>query len=81
MPNITQDKQPSLTKIALTIPETVQASGLSRSTIYIAIREGALPARKCGARTVVLDADLRRFLRRLPAFVRKGLGADLKSAV
>jgi hypothetical protein len=53
-------------KIAHTIPEAVQVSGLSRSTICIAIREGSLAAKKCGARMLVLDADLRRFLSNLP---------------
>ena len=53
-------------KIAYTIPEAVRASGLSRSTIYLAIGSGALRARKFGARTVILDAELRRFLRSLP---------------
>jgi hypothetical protein len=58
-------------KLAHTIPETVLASGLSRSMIYLAIKSGALRARKCGARTFVLDPDLRRFLRGLPHFTKK----------
>jgi hypothetical protein len=53
-------------KIACTISEAVQASGLSRSMLYIAIGHGELHARKCGARTLILDADLRRFLQKLP---------------
>jgi hypothetical protein len=57
-------------KIAYTIPEAVQASGLSRSSLYVAIATGALHARKCGARTLILDTDLRRFLRSLPRFVK-----------
>jgi hypothetical protein len=56
-------------KIAHTIPEAVLASGLSRSLLYLAIGRGELRARKCGARTVILDSDLRRFLRNLPALV------------
>jgi hypothetical protein len=55
-------------KIAHTIPEAVLASGLSRSLLYLAIGRGELRARKCGARTVILDSDLRRFLNSLPAF-------------
>jgi hypothetical protein len=55
-------------KLAHTIPQTVLASGLSRSMIYLAIKSGALRARKCGARTLILDLDLRRFLRGLPHF-------------
>jgi hypothetical protein len=68
----TQDKTArrghAQTKIAHTIPEAVEASGLSRSMLYIAIGRGALRARKCGARTVILDSDLREFLRSLPRF-------------
>jgi hypothetical protein len=58
-------------KLAYTIPEAVLATGLSRSMIYLAIRSGALAARKCGARTVLLRPDLRRFLRSLPHFAKK----------
>ena len=34
--------------------------------LYLAIGRGELEARKCGARTVILDHDLRLFLARLP---------------
>jgi hypothetical protein len=54
--------------IAHTIPQAVLASGLSRSLLYVAIGRGELRARKCGARTIILDSDLRRFLNRLPRF-------------
>jgi hypothetical protein len=54
--------------IAHTIREAVRASGISRSALYLAIGRGALRARKCGARTLILDSDLRRFLRKLPPF-------------
>jgi hypothetical protein len=57
-------------KLALTIKETVRASGLSRSLLYLAIASGALRARKCGARTLILDSDLRKFLRNLPHFIK-----------
>jgi hypothetical protein len=55
-------------KLAHTIPEAVRASGISRTALYLAIGRGALHARKCGARTLILDSDLRRFLRNLPFF-------------
>ena len=63
-------------KIAHTIRKALLASGLSRSMLYVAIGRGALRARKCGARTLILDSDLRRFLRGLPAFgkLRPGAG-------
>jgi hypothetical protein len=57
-------------KLAFTMKEAVGASGLSRSLLYLAIARGALRARKCGARTLILDSDLRKFLRNLPHFIR-----------
>jgi excisionase family DNA binding protein len=57
-------------KIAFTIKEAARASGLSRSMLYVAIGDGALRARKCGARTLILDTDLRRFLRSLPRLAK-----------
>jgi hypothetical protein len=63
--NSAREQEPQ-TKIAYTIPQAVQASGLSRSSLYIAIANGSLHARKCGARTLILDSDLRRFLQSLP---------------
>jgi excisionase family DNA binding protein len=53
-------------KVAFTIKEAARASGLSRSLLYVAIGRGSLRARKCGARTLILDSELRRFLRSLP---------------
>jgi hypothetical protein len=52
--------------IALQIPEAVRLSALSRSTLYIAIKDGRLPIRKSGARTLILAADLRKFIESLP---------------
>jgi hypothetical protein len=57
-------------KIALTIKEAVSASGISRSLLYIAIGQGALRARKFGARTLILDTDLRHFLSTLPRLAK-----------
>ena len=53
-------------KIAHTIPQTVQCSGLSRSSIYDALKNGRLKARKAGRRTLIEDAELRRFIEDLP---------------
>jgi len=55
-------------KVAFTLREAARASGISRSLLYVAIGRGTLRARKCGARTVILDSDLRRFLVGLPHF-------------
>lgn len=57
-------------KVAFTIKEAAHVSGLSRSLLYVAIGRGALHARKCGARTLILDTDLLRFLRKLPRFTQ-----------
>ena len=59
-------------KLAFTIKEAARATGLSRSLLYVAIGRGALHARKCGARTLILETDLREFLRRLPVFPEGG---------
>jgi len=68
-------KREGRSKIAYTVHEAVHASGLSRSSLYVAIGNGALRAHKHGARTLILDSDLRRFLRRLPLTKIKKSGA------
>jgi excisionase family DNA binding protein len=51
---------------AHTIAETCALTGLGRDTVYAAIRDGHLVARKLGRRTLVTDDDLRQFLAGLP---------------
>jgi len=51
---------------AYSVPETMCVLGLCRDSIYRLIREGRLPARKIGRRTVVLESDLQAFLEALP---------------
>jgi hypothetical protein len=53
--------------IAITIPEAVTASGLSRSRLYEALKSD-LPARKAGRRTLIMVADLQAYLASLPAY-------------
>jgi excisionase family DNA binding protein len=67
-------------KVAFTIKEAARASGISRSLLYIAIGRGALRARKCGARTLILGSDLRQFLQKLPPMT-KGTTAQRVSKV
>ena len=55
-------------KQALSIKEVVAAGGGSRSTVYEAIKSGALKARKRGRSTVILAADLAEYLESLPDF-------------
>lgn len=53
-------------KLALTVREACQLSGLSRSTIYELFADKRLTPKKCGRRTLVLADELRRFLENLP---------------
>ena len=52
--------------IALTIRDAVQLSGVSRSTLYRAIKAGDVVARKHGRRTIILADELRAWLQNLP---------------
>lgn len=53
-------------KMALSISEAVEITGLCRDTIYRAIGSGALVARKNGKRTLILRSELESFLTSLP---------------
>jgi excisionase family DNA binding protein len=53
-------------RAAYTITETCGLIGLGRDSIYAAIRDGRLVARKFGHRTLITDDDLREFLAALP---------------
>jgi excisionase family DNA binding protein len=53
-------------RAAHSIVEICVLTGLGRDTIYAAIRNGRLSARKLGRRTLITDSDLRRFLASLP---------------
>ena len=54
--------------IAVTIPDAVKASGMSRSSIYEALKRGDLSARKAGRRTLISFSDLQAYLASLPAY-------------
>jgi excisionase family DNA binding protein len=53
-------------KFALTVDEFAALSGLGRSKLYVAMRDGLLQARKFGRRTVILREEGQRFLNALP---------------
>lgn len=55
-------------KIALSVEEAVSLTPYGRSTIYEAMKQGALPARKNGRRTYIMRDDLDRFLRSNPEY-------------
>lgn len=54
--------------IAVTIPDAVKASGMSRSSIYEALKRGDLSARKAGRRTLIAFSDLQAYLATLPEY-------------
>jgi excisionase family DNA binding protein len=56
------------TPIALTIPDAVRASGLSRTGLYQALKNGRLTAIKSGKRTLIPYASLSGYLASLPAY-------------
>ena len=56
------------TPLALTIPEAINASRLSRTAIYEALKRGDLTARKAGRRTLIPMPELQRFIDSLPAY-------------
>ena len=57
---------PTEEEVAYGIDEIVRRDPKGRSSIYKAIGEGRLIARKDGRRTVVLQSDYVRYLRSLP---------------
>ena len=54
--------------LAVTIPEAVKASGMSRSSLYEALKRGDLSARKAGRRTLIEFAELQNYLAALPVY-------------
>jgi excisionase family DNA binding protein len=54
--------------IAVTIPEAVKVSGMSRTSIYEALKRGSLTAKKAGRRTLICFADLQAYLASLPEY-------------
>ncbi len=52
-------------KLAYTVEEAADAAAIGRTSLYRAIKDGELRARKHGRRTVILRADLENFLTKL----------------
>tara|TARA_R110002096_G_scaffold122204_36_gene264813 strand:- start:7432 stop:7617 length:186 start_codon:yes stop_codon:yes gene_type:complete len=57
-----------MTKAYGNIPEGVVYSGLSRSSLYDALKRGDLTAKKAGRRTLISFAELDRYLSDLPDY-------------
>ncbi len=51
-----------------TLPEAVQFSGMSRSSLYEALKRQDITARKAGRRTLISFADLQAYLASLPEY-------------
>ena len=58
--------RPAETPLAHSIEDAARITTCGRTSIYAAIKEGALKARKVGRRTLILDSDLRAWLAALP---------------
>ena len=54
-------------KIAYTLDEAVNVTGIGRTSLYADHAEGKLEMRKRGTRTIILADELRRYLAALPA--------------
>ena len=52
--------------LAVSIPKAGEILGLGRSTIYRLIKEGQIRPKKVGRRTLILVADLKKFLEFCP---------------
>ena len=51
---------------ALSIAQTAVILGIGRSTLYGIIKQGLLPVRKLGKRSLIMREDLDRFIAALP---------------
>ena len=56
----------ALTPLSVSIPEAAKLTGVGRSSIYLAIKAGALPIRKIGRRTVIETGALQNWLASMP---------------
>ncbi|WP_245485790.1 helix-turn-helix domain-containing protein [Rhizobium leguminosarum] len=55
-----------MTKLAVTVPEAVQISGIGRTNLYKLFKDGSLKPRKSGKRTLILVEELEIYLKSLP---------------
>lgn len=61
-----KDQLPLKERIVLTVEDVMALSGFGLSTVYRAMDEGKLVARKEGIRTVILREDFDAWLKNLP---------------
>ena len=65
-PQVGNTSAPNSEKLAYSIAEFSEATGLGRSFLYVEIREGRLLAQKAGARTLITSDNGKAFLANLP---------------
>jgi excisionase family DNA binding protein len=66
-----------MSKVSFRISEVCRVTGLGRTSIYKAIADGRLRARKFQRATIVLTGDLEAFLKSLPQSVTLKEGETL----
>jgi excisionase family DNA binding protein len=66
MPKRESMLRPAVEKLAFTIQEAAAVSSIGQTSLYKAIRDKQLTARKYGTRTVITRTDLQAFLDTLP---------------
>lgn len=54
--------------IAVTVPEAVKLTGLSRSRLYECLQAGVITAKKAGRRTLIPFEELEAYMASLPAY-------------
>jgi len=52
--------------LAFSVKEACEFSSLGRTTIYKYLKDGLIPAHKCGRRTIFLRDELEQALKSLP---------------
>jgi excisionase family DNA binding protein len=60
------NKSPNVMREGLSISEACEISGVGRTKLYEFMKTRRLPAKKIGSRTIILRADLFKFLASLP---------------
>jgi excisionase family DNA binding protein len=60
-------------RLAFSVREAAEVSGIGRTAIFAAIKSGKIVARKFGKRTLIASDDLKAFLDNLP-IIRQRVG-------